>query len=189
VARLYHNHPRKQSCCAWTRSQASWLDRFQPVLPMMPGIPERRTHDYARHGVTSLFAAFNIVDGTVISELHPQHRAGTFRKFLIAIDKAVPAVLNVHLVCDNLTTHKTLAIRDWLARYPRFHLHFTRTGSSWINRWRVVRVPPPTDCPPRAQQERSSPGRTTSAPGLLRGAKTEAIRVEEDRRRVPELTR
>src|SRR5260370_40099888 len=79
----------------------------EPALPMMPGMPERRTHDYARHGTTSLFAAFNIADGTVISELHRQHRAVEFRKFLIAIDKAVPAELDVHLVCDNLATHKT----------------------------------------------------------------------------------
>ena len=114
------------------------LDRSQPVLPMMPGMPGRRSHDYARHGVTSLFAAFNIADGTVISELHRQHRAVEFKKFLVAIDKAVPAGLTVHLVCDNLATHKTPAIRDWLARHPRFHLHFTPTGSSWINqveRW------------------------------------------------------
>jgi transposase len=114
------------------------LDRSQPVLPMMPGMPERRTHDYARHGVTSLFAAFNIADGTVISAIHRQHRAVEFRKFLTAIDKAVPPELDVHLVCDNLATHKTPAIRDWLDRHPRFHLHFVPTGSSWINqveRW------------------------------------------------------
>src|SRR5207245_5397610 len=90
------------------------------------------------HGTTSLFAAFNIADGNVISALHRQHRAVEFRKFLVAIDKAVPAELDVHLICDNLATHKTPAIRDWLARHPRFHLHFTPTGSSWINlveRW------------------------------------------------------
>ncbi len=109
------------------------LDRSHPVLPMMPGMPERRTHDYARHGVTSLFAASSIADGTVISELHHQHRAMEFKKFLVAIDKAVPAGLGVHLVCDNLATRKTPAIRDWLARHPRFRMHFTPTGSSWIN--------------------------------------------------------
>ena len=88
--------------------------------------------------MSSLFAAFNIADGTVISELHRRHRAVEFRKFLVAIDKAVPAGLDVHLVCDNLATHKTPAIRDWLDRHPRFRLHFTPTGSSWINqveRW------------------------------------------------------
>jgi transposase len=105
---------------------------------MMPGMPERRTHDYLRHGITSLFAAFNIADGTVISELHRRHRAIEFRKFLAAIDKAVPAGLDVHLVCDNYATHNTPEIRAWLARHPRFHIHFTPTGSSWMNqveRW------------------------------------------------------
>ena len=86
------------------------LDRAQPVLPMMPGMPERATHNYVRHGTTSLFAAFNIADGNVISALHRQHRAVEFRKFLVAIDKAVPAELDVHLICDNLATHKTPAI-------------------------------------------------------------------------------
>ena len=100
---------------------------------MMPGMPERRTHDYARHGVVDLFASFNIADGTVISQLHPQHRAIEFKKFLIAIDKAVPTELDVHLVCDNLSTHKTPAVNDWLDKHPRFHMHFTPTGSSWLN--------------------------------------------------------
>ena len=99
----------------------------------MPGMPERRTHDYARHGVTSLFAAFDIADGTVISELHRRHRHQEFLKFLKKIDKNVPAGLDVHLVCDNYGTHKTPAIQDWLARHPRFRVHFTPTGSSWIN--------------------------------------------------------
>ena len=105
---------------------------------MMPGMPERRTHDCTRHGTTSLFAAFNIADGTVIGELHRKHRAVEYRKFLIAIDKAVPAELDVHVVCDNLATHKTAVVHDWLARHPRFHVHFTPAGSSWINqveRW------------------------------------------------------
>ncbi len=114
------------------------LDRSQPVLPMMPGVPERRSHDYVRHGTTDLFAAFNIADGTVISQLRRHHRAAEFKKFLVRIDKNVPAGLEVHMVCDNLATHKTPAIRAWLARHPRFRLHFTPTGSSWINqveRW------------------------------------------------------
>jgi len=108
------------------------------VLPMMPGMPERRTHDYARHGITSLLAAFNVADGTVIGELHRQHRAAEFKKFLTTIDQTVPAELDVHLICDNYGTHKTPAIKAWLARHPRFHMHFTPTGSSWINqveRW------------------------------------------------------
>jgi hypothetical protein len=99
VVGLYHNPPeRAVVLCVDEKSQMQALDRSQPVLPMMPGMPERRTHDYARHGVTSLFAAFNIADGTVISEIHRQHRAVEFRKFLVAIDKAVPAELDVHLV-------------------------------------------------------------------------------------------
>ena len=139
VVGLYHNPPDKAVVlCVDEKSQMQALDRSQPVLPMMPGMPERRTHDYARHGVIDLFAAFNIADGTVITELHPQHRAVEFKKFLIAIDKAVPNDLDVHLICDNLATHKTKAINDWLAKHPRFHRHFTPTGSSWINqveRW------------------------------------------------------
>jgi transposase len=139
VVGLYHDPPEKAVVlCVDEKSQIQALDRSQPVQPMMPGMPERRSHDYFRHGITTLFAAFNIADGTVISELHRQHRASEFKKFLIAIDKAVPAELDVHLVCDNYGTHKTPAIRAWLAKHPRFHMHFTPTGSSWINqveRW------------------------------------------------------
>jgi transposase len=139
VVGLYHNPPEKAVVlCVDEKSQIQALDRSQPVLPMMPGMPERRTHDYLRHGITSLFAAFNIADGTVISELHRRHRAIEFRKFLAAIDKAVPAGLDVHLVCDNYATHNTPEIKTWLARRPRFHVHFTPTGSSWMNqveRW------------------------------------------------------
>ncbi|PKW16796.1 IS630 family transposase [Saccharopolyspora spinosa] len=139
VVGLYHNPPEKAVVlCVDEKSGMQALDRSQPVLPMMPGMPERRSHDYIRHGVSSLFAAFNIADGTVISAIHRKHRAVEFKKFLARIDKAVPAELDVHLVCDNLATHKTPAINDWLAKHPRFKLHFTPTGSSWINqveRW------------------------------------------------------
>jgi transposase len=139
VVGLYHNPPeRAVVLCVDEKSGMQALDRSQPVLPMMPGMPERRSHDYVRHGVTSLFAAFNIADGAVISELHRRHRAVEFKKFLVTIDKAVPAELDVHLVCDNLATHKTPLINNWLAKHPRFHVHFTPTGSSWINqveRW------------------------------------------------------
>jgi transposase len=139
VVGLYHDPPPGAVVlCTDEKPQIQALDRSQPVLPMMPGVPERRTHDYRRHGITSLFAAFNIADGTVISELHRHHRAVEFQKFLVTIDKAVPAGLDVHLVCDNYATHKTPAIRAWLDRHPRFHVHFTPTGSSWINqveRW------------------------------------------------------
>ncbi|WP_037971991.1 IS630 family transposase [Streptosporangium amethystogenes] len=139
VVGLYHNPPeRAVVLCVDEKSQIQALDRSQPVLPMMPGMPERRTHDYLRHGITSLFAAFNIADGAVIGELHRRHRAIEFRKFLVTIDKAVPRELDVHLVCDNYATHNTAEIKAWLARHPRFHVHFTPTGSSWINqveRW------------------------------------------------------
>ncbi|MGH8938398.1 MAG: IS630 family transposase, partial [Actinomycetes bacterium] len=139
VVGLYHNPPeRAVVLCVDEKAQIQALDRSQPVLPMMPGMPERRTHDYYRHGITSLFAAFNIADGTVISQLHRRHRATEFKKFLIAIDKAVTAELDVHLVADNYGTHKTPEIQAWLTRHPRFHVHFTPTGSSWINqveRW------------------------------------------------------
>ncbi|MBT2542308.1 IS630 family transposase [Streptomyces sp. ISL-44] len=139
VVGLYHHPPEKAVVlCVDEKSQIQALDRSQPVLPMMPGMPERRTHDYLGHGITSLFAAFNIADGTVISELHRRHRAIEFKKFLIRIDKAVPAGLDVHLVCDNYATHNTAEIRTWLGKHPRFHVHFTPTGSSWMNqveRW------------------------------------------------------
>jgi transposase len=139
VVGLYHNPPEKAVVlCVDEKSQIQALDRSHPVLPMMPGMPERRTHDYVRNGITSLFAAFNIADGTVISELHRQHRAIEFKKFLTTIDKTVPEGLDIHIVCDNYGTHKTPAIKAWLGRHPRVHLHFTPTGSSWINqveRW------------------------------------------------------
>ncbi len=139
VVGLYHNPPeRAVVLCADEKSQIQALDRSQPVLPMMPGMPERRSHDYVRNGITTLFAAFNIADGTVISELHRNHRAAEFKKFLTTIDKTVPEGLDIHVVCDNYGTHKTPAIKAWLARHPRIHLHFTPTGSSWINqveRW------------------------------------------------------
>jgi transposase len=139
VVGLYHNPPEKAVVlCVDEKSQVQALDRSQPVLPMMPGMPERRTHDYARHGVTSLFAAFNIADGAVIGELHRRHRHQEYLKFLRKIDKSVPSGLDVHIICDNYATHKTPEVQEWLARRPRFHVHFTPTGSSWINqveRW------------------------------------------------------
>jgi transposase len=139
VVGLYHNPPeRAVVLCVDEKSQIQALDRSQPVLPMMPGMPQRRTHDYRRNGITSLFAAFNVADGTVITELHRQHRATEFKKFLTTIDKTVPEGLDVYIVADNYGTHKTPAIKAWLAKHPRFHMHFTPTGSSWLNqveRW------------------------------------------------------
>ncbi len=139
VVGLYLDPPESAVVlCVDEKSQVQALARTSPVLPMMPGMPERRTHDYVRHGVTSLFAAFNIADGTVISSIHRRHRAIEFKKFLTKIDAEIPDDLDVHLVCDNYGTHKTPAINAWLARHPRFHMHFTPTSSSWINqveRW------------------------------------------------------
>jgi hypothetical protein len=131
VVGLYRNTPEKAVVlCMDEKSQVQALGRSQPVLPSMP---ERRTHDCVRHGTTTLFAAFNIADGTVIGVTHPQHRAVEFRTFLKRIDETVPEDLDVHGVCDNYGTHKTPATRAWLDKHPRFHLHFTPTGSSWIN--------------------------------------------------------
>jgi transposase len=124
--------------CVDEKSQVQALARSQPAFPMMPGMPEKRTHDYLRHGTTTLFAAFNTADGTVISSLHRRHRAVEFKKFLAKIDSEVPEGLDVHLVCDNYGTHKSPAIRTWLANHPRFHVHYTPTYSSPINqveRW------------------------------------------------------
>jgi transposase len=120
------------------KSQIQALDRTQPLLPMRPGQPERRTHDYVRHGTTSLFAALEVVSGKIIGQCHRRHRAVEFRRFLETIEAAVPADLGVHLILDNYATHKTPAIRRWLAKRPRYHLHFTPIGASWINlveRW------------------------------------------------------
>jgi transposase len=120
------------------KSQIQALDRSQPLLPMRPGQVERRTHDYVRHGTTSLFAALDVKTGEVIGQCHRRHRAAEFRKFLDAIEVAVPEDLDVHLVVDNYATHKTPIIRRWLAKRPRFHMHFTPTGASWLNqveRW------------------------------------------------------
>jgi transposase len=124
--------------CVDEKSQVQALDRTQPLLPLRPGQAERRTHDYVRHGTTSLFAAFDVKAGTVIGKCFPRHRAAEFRKFLDEIDAQVPPDLEIHLVLDNAGTHKTKLIRDWLAKRPRYHVHFTPTSASWINqveRW------------------------------------------------------
>ena len=139
IVGLYLNPPDGAvALCVDEKSQVQALARSQPAFPMMPGMPEKRTHDYVRHGVTSLFAAFNTADGTVISSLNRRHRTIEFKKFLTKIDSVVPDHLEVHLVCDNYGTHKSPAIKTWLASHPRFHMHHTPTYSSWINqveRW------------------------------------------------------
>jgi transposase len=139
VVGLYLDPPERALVfCVDGKSQIQALDRSQPVLPMMPGVPERATHDYVRAGTTTLFAALEVATGKVIGSLHRGHRAEEFKKFLVKLDKEVPAGLDVHLICDNCATHKTPAIKKWLLAHPRFHLHFTPTGSSWLNlveRW------------------------------------------------------
>jgi transposase len=124
--------------CVDEKSQIQALDRTAPLLPMRPGQIERRTHDYKRHGTTSLFAALDTQSGKVIGQTQQRHRSTEFRNFLDTIEKNVPADLDVHLILDNYGTHKTQLIRNWLAKRPRFHLHFTPTSASWINlveRW------------------------------------------------------
>jgi transposase len=134
VVGLYLNPPEAAVVlCVDEKSQVQALGRSQPAFPMMPGMPEKRTHDYVRNGTTSLFAAFNIDDGTVISSLHRRHRSIEFKKFLTKIDTQVPADLAVHLICDNYSTHKSPAIKTWLQAHPRFQIHFTPTYSSWLN--------------------------------------------------------
>ena len=139
IVGLYLNPPTKAMVlCVDEKSQIQALDRTQPLLPLAPGLPERRTHDYLRHGTTTLFAALDLATGSVIGELHRRHRAKEFLAFLRTIDSNVPANLSVHLVMDNSSTHKTPSVKGWLARHPRFQIHFTPTSSSWMNlveRW------------------------------------------------------
>lgn len=139
IVGLYLAPPTKALVlCVDEKSQIQALDRTQPILPLAPGIPERRTHDYMRHGTTTLFAALDIATGEVMGELHRRHRSTEFLQFLRTIDSNVPAKLDVHLVMDNYGTHKTPSVKNWFARHPRFHVHFTPTSASWINqveRW------------------------------------------------------
>lgn len=139
IVGLYMNPPdRALVLCVDEKSQIQALDRTQPLLPLGPGLPARQTHDYRRHGTTSLFAALDARTGEVIGECHRRHRSVEFRKFLDRIDRSVPEDLEVHLILDNYGTHKTATIHRWLLRHPRFHLHFTPTYGSWLNlveRW------------------------------------------------------
>jgi len=134
IVGLYLNPPeRALVLCVDEKTQVQALDRTQPLLPMRPGQVERRTHDYVRHGTTSLFAALHVATGEVIGDCHRQHRSVEFRKFLDTIDAAVPADLDVHLIMDNYGTHKTALIQRWLAKRPRYQVHFTPTSASWLN--------------------------------------------------------
>lgn len=134
VVGLYMNPPRKALVlCVDEKSQIQALDRTAPILPMRPGIPERQTHDYWRNGTTTLFAALNVLDGSVIGKCLPRHRNEEFIDFLDHIDKTVTPNLDVHLILDNYATHKHANVKQWLADHPRYHVHFTPTSSSWLN--------------------------------------------------------
>jgi transposase len=139
IVGLYLNPPdRALVLCVDEKSQIQALERTQPLLPLRPGQAERRAHDYKRHGTTSLFAALDTQTGTVLGKTFRRHRAQEFRQFLDLIEESVPVDLEVHLILDNSSTHKTAAIRRWLLKRPRFHVHFTPTSSSWLNlveRW------------------------------------------------------
>jgi transposase len=134
IVGLYLDPPeRALVLCVDEKTQIQALDRTQPLLPMRPGQVERRTHDYERHGTTSLFAALDVKAGTVIGKCMPRHRAAEFRKFLDEIERQVPPDLDIHVIMDNSSTHKTKLIQDWFAKRPRWHRHFTPTSASWIN--------------------------------------------------------
>jgi transposase len=139
ICGLYLNPPQAAVVlCVDEKSGVQALDRTAPVLPLMPASPQRRRHDYTRHGTTNLYAALNLASGLVISQLTPRHRAIEFKRFLDQVDRAVPAELDLHVICDNSSTHKTPAIRRWLVDHPRVQLHFTPTYGSWLNlveRW------------------------------------------------------
>ena len=163
----YLNPPdRALVLCVDEKAQIQALDRSQPLLPMRPGQAERRTPDYLRHGTINLFAALDAKAGTVIGEFHQRHRAVEFRNFLATIEAAVPGDLELHLILDNYGTHKTPAIKRWLLRHPRFHLHFTPTGGSWLNlveRW-VCAAHRKATAPRRSPQHPRTGGRDPYLP-------------------------
>ena len=139
IVGLYMNPPERAMVLSVDeKSQIQALDRRQPILPLRPGLPERRTHDYERHGTTTLFAALDVLEGTIIGECQPRHRHQEFLRFLDRIDESIDPSLDIHLVLDNYGTHKHPEVNKWLAERPRYHVHFTPTGSSWLNqieRW------------------------------------------------------
>ena len=139
IVGLYLNPPDAAVVmCVDEKTQVQALDRTAPIFPMIPGTPERQTHDYRRNGTTNLYAALNVASGNVIATMTARHRAVEFIKFLNLVDAQVPDHLAVHLVIDNVSTHKTEAVQRWLLRHPRFTFHFTPTYSSWLNlveRW------------------------------------------------------
>ena len=139
IVGLYLNPPDKAIVLSVDeKSQIQALDRTQPILPLRPGLPERQTHDYERHGMTTLFAALDVVAGKIIGQCQPRHRHQEFLRFLDKIDIAAPVNLSVHLILDNYGTHKHPDVKKWFAEHPRYHVHFTPTSASWLNqveRW------------------------------------------------------
>src|SRR6267142_932 len=134
IVGLYINPPDKAIVLSVDeKSQIQALDRTQPILPLRPGLPARQTHDYERHGTTTLFAALNILEGTVIAASQPRHRHQEFLRFLNLIDRQTPRRQNIHVILDNYGTHKHPTVKTWLTEHPRFHFHFTPTGASWLN--------------------------------------------------------
>jgi transposase len=144
IVGLYLDPPERAAVlCVDEKSQIQALERTRPILPVLPTTPARATHDYVRNGTADLFAALDVASGRVHTQLHSRHRAEEFRVFLNLLDREVPAELDVHLILDNYATHKTPTIHRWLLRHPRFHLHFTPTGASWMNlveRWFAERT-------------------------------------------------
>ena len=191
IVGLYLNPPEAAVVlCVDEKSQIQALDRTAPMLPLMPGVPERHTHDYVRNGTTNLYAALDLASGQVIADMTPRHRAEEFRRFLNLIDASVPAHLDVHVVLDNSSTHKTPAIQRWLVRHPRFTLHFTPTYSSWLNlveRWfaELTDEVDQTRRPPlRPRPRRLDPHLDHQ---LERGP--QALHLAQDRRRDPQQPR
>jgi hypothetical protein len=134
IVGLYMNPPdRAIVLCVDEKSQVQALNRTQPMLPLAPGVPVRQSHDYERHGVTSLFAAMDVASGVTISNCYRRHRHQEFLRFLNDIEASLPDGLDVHLVMDNYRTHKVARVHNWLARHPRYHVHYTPTSSSWLN--------------------------------------------------------
>ena len=170
IVGLYLSPPeRALVLCVDEKSQIQALDRSRPLLPMRPGQVERRTHDYMRHGTTTLFAALDIATGKVIGQCFPRHRAREFLTFLRTLETQVPDDLDVHLVMDNYATHKTPAVQRWLARHPRWHVHFTPTGASWLNQVErffalLTEKTTAARCPSFRRGNSNTPSATTSTP-------------------------
>ena len=182
IVGLYMNPPDHALVfCVDEKSQIQALDRTQPLLPLRPGQVERRTHDYKRHGTTSLFAALELKTSRVIGQLHRRHRSSEFRQFLDVIETNVPAELEAHIIMDNYGTHKTALIRNWFAKRPRFHVHFTPTYGSWINlveRWFAEITNQANSTRRVPQRERTGSGH----PRLHRGAqrKSQTLRLDQN---------